>query len=141
MTFSNISPELKKRIKKLTMQFTDRPQPELLIAVPNPKPNIEYEIKTVYPEFTSLCPLALTQPDFATITISYRPSKTVIELKSLKFYLTSFRTVDIFHEAVVGVILEDLVNACHPKRMKVEAVFSTRGGIDTTVTAEYVDEH
>ena len=136
MSFSTVDPSVRQRIKSLTFSYSDKPQPELLITVPNPHPDLEYEEKLVYPEFTSLCPLASTQPDYATITISYIPGKVIVELKSLKFYLVSYRSVEIFHEAVVGQILKDLSSCCQPKRIKVEATFTVRGGITTTITAE-----
>jgi len=135
MGFSNVNPELKLRIKTLHMDFTDMPQPELLIPIPNPNPDIDCKIVVTSPEFTSLCPLAVTQPDYATITIEYYPKVFVVELKSLKFYLVSFRTVSIFHEAVVGKILKDLVDVCKPAYMRVTGDFTVRGGLHTTVTA------
>lgn len=135
--FSTIDPALKKRIKELSLEYTDKPQPELLIPVPNPHPGIDYEEKLEYPEFTSLCPLAASQPDYATITIRYKPKEFIAELKSLKLYLVSFRNVKIFHEAVVGEILKDLVACCQPEFMTVEGVFTVRGGITTTITADY----
>ena len=129
-----INSELREKIKKLTFSYLDRPQPELLITVPNPHPDIDYIEKLVYPEFTSLCPLARTQPDYATITILYMPREVICELKSLKFYLTAFRSVEIFHEAVVGQIYKDLSSKCNPKQIKVVGEFTVRGGIQTTVT-------
>ena len=137
MSYSTVDPVLKAKIKNLTFEYLDRPQPELLITVPNPHPDIEYEEKLVYPEFTSLCPLAISQPDYATITIEYTPSETIIELKSIKSYFVAYRNVSIFHEAVVGQILKDLSSACNPKWMKVSGEFTVRGGIYTTITAEY----
>jgi len=88
------------------------------------------------PEFTCLCPKT-GQPDFATIRIRYIPDKICIELKSLKFYLWSFRSEGAFHEAVTNRILDDLVAACRPRSMRVEADFNVRGGIHTVVTATY----
>ena len=88
------------------------------------------------PEFTCLCPKT-GQPDFATIRIRYIPDKICIELKSLKLYLWSFRSEGAFHEAVTNRILDDLVAACRPRSMRVEADFNVRGGIHTVVTATY----
>ena len=136
MSYSTVDPVLKAKIKNLTFEYLDRPQPELLITVPNPHPDIEYEEKLVYPEFTSLCPLAPTQPDYATITIEYTPSESIIELKSIKFYFCSYRNVSIFHEAVVGQILKDLTYCCNPRQMIVIGEFTVRGGIKTTITAK-----
>ena len=122
------------------MEYSDQPQPELLITVPNPNQGMDYTIKSTYPEFTSLCPLAATQPDYATIIIEYQPNDLIIELKSEKFYFVAYRCVEIFHEAVVGNILRDLVNVCHPKSMVVTGDFTTRGGIHTTITAKYEEK-
>jgi 7-cyano-7-deazaguanine reductase len=88
------------------------------------------------PEFTSVCPMT-GLPDFGTISISYRPDKNIIELKSLKFYLLQYRNVGIFYEHVVNRILDDLVSIVAPQRMTVTGNFSARGGITTKVTAVY----
>jgi len=137
MLFSNVNEETKLKVKNLKMEFTDKPQPELLICVPNPNTNYDYTVKITNPDYTSLCPLALTQPDFAIVFIEYIPDKYVIELKSIKFYIGSYRNVGIFHEAVATEMLNDLVKVCQPKSMSVKIQFSTRGGIDTTVEAHY----
>ncbi|MBC8456228.1 NADPH-dependent 7-cyano-7-deazaguanine reductase QueF, partial [bacterium] len=76
-------------------------------------------------------------PDFATIYIRYIPDKTIVELKSLKLYLWSFRDEGIFHETLTNVILDDLVNALAPRWMEVIGEFYVRGGIDTVVRAEH----
>ena len=102
----------------------------------NPFPKRDYTIDMESPEFTCLCPKT-GQPDFATLYISYIPNKKCIELKSLKVYLTSYRNEGGFHEKVVNIILDDLVSACRPKNMKIIGDFNVRGGIHTTVTAEY----
>ena len=88
------------------------------------------------PEFTCLCPKT-GQPDFGILDISYIPDKLCIELKSLKIYLTSYRNEGGFHEKVVNIILDDLVAACKPKKMKIVGDFNVRGGIHTTVTVEH----
>lgn len=129
MTFNGLT----GKVKGLTLEYKDKPQPELLITVPNPHIDLNYSEKLVYPEFTSLCPFAPSQPDYATITIEYYPEDLIIELKSIKFYLVSYRNILIFHEAVIGQIFKDLFNTCRPKRMKVEGVFTVRGGITTTI--------
>lgn len=137
--YSEVNPELKAKIKGLTMEYKDTPQPELLIPIPNPNPGVDYKLTITSPEFTSLCPLAPTQPDFATIKIEYYPNEKVVELKSLKFYLVSFRNVCIFHEAVVGKILQDLVDILQPHRMIVTGSFTVRGGITTIAQATYTN--
>ena len=103
---------------------------------PNPFPGRSYTIEMESPEFTCLCPKT-GQPDFATLYISYIPEKKCIELKSLKVYLTTYRNEGGFHEKVVNIILDDLVSACKPRKMKIVGDFNVRGGIHTTVTVEY----
>ena len=105
----------------------------------NPRPERDYEIHMECPEFTCVCPRT-GQPDFATIKITYIPDKLCIELKALKLYLWSFRDQGTFHEAVVNKILDDLVAACHPRKMTVIGDFNVRGGIHTTVTASHPNE-
>lgn len=103
---------------------------------PNPFPGRDYSIDMECPEFTCLCPKT-GQPDFGILDISYIPDKLCIELKSLKIYLTSYRNEGGFHEKVVNIILDDLVSACKPKKMKIVGDFNVRGGIHTTVTVEH----
>ena len=76
-------------------------------------------------------------PDFGEIQITYVPDKTCIELKSLKYYLGTYRNRGIFYEAATNAILDDLVHACEPRRMRVTGAFTARGGITTTVVAEH----
>jgi 7-cyano-7-deazaguanine reductase len=102
----------------------------------NPRPERDFEISMECPEFTCVCPRT-GQPDFATIRIRYVPAELCVELKSLKLYLWSYRNEGAFHEAVINKILDDLVEACRPKTMTVIGDFNIRGGIHTTVTAEY----
>ena len=128
--------EIRDKIRNLRMEFKDQPQPELLIPIPNNTPYIPYTVRTTYPEFTSLCPLTFYQPDFGTITIEYGPEEWVVELKSLKFYLVSFRNVEIFHEQVPVTILQDLKRVISPYWIKVTGEFTVRGGIQTTVSSE-----
>lgn len=96
----------------------------------------DYVIDLTIPEFTCICPKT-SLPDFAVIKISYKPSKVCLELKSLKLYLVEYRSVGIFHEHLVNRLLDDCIKACKPRSMKVEVVMNPRGGIATTVTAEY----
>jgi 7-cyano-7-deazaguanine reductase len=102
----------------------------------NPRPDRDYRIVHSCPEFTSVCPIT-GLPDFGAITIDYVPDKQCVELKSLKYYLYSFRQQGIFYEAVINRILDDLVEACRPRQMTVTGEFSVRGGISSTVTAAY----
>jgi 7-cyano-7-deazaguanine reductase len=101
----------------------------------NPKPDRDYTIRLRVPEFTCLCPKT-GQPDFATVHIEYVPAEQCIELKSLKLYLWSYRHQGAFHEAITNQILDDLVNTCQPRFMRITAKFYVRGGIYTTVIAE-----
>jgi 7-cyano-7-deazaguanine reductase len=129
--------QLKKRVGELKLEYKTHPQKELLLAMPNPCPDREYEEEMVTSEFTTLCPLNPGQPDYATITIRYVPDKQIIELKSLKFYLTSYRMVEIFFEEATNRIFDDLVNAVKPKKMEIVAQWNIRGGIGTKITASY----
>jgi 7-cyano-7-deazaguanine reductase len=110
---------------------------ELLETFENKFVDRDYQIEIVAPEFTSVCPKT-GQPDFATITIRYIPSATCVELKSLKFYLQSYRNEGIFYENVTNTILDDLVATLHPRRLEVVAAFGARGGITETVRVEHV---
>jgi len=105
-------------------------------AIDNKYRERDYEVNIRFPEFTCLCPMT-TQPDFAEIIIDYVPNELLVELKSLKFYLNSFRDKGIFHEEAVNKILGDFVEKIRPKRIKVTGNFHARGGIYTTVKASY----
>ncbi len=105
-------------------------------TVPNPRPGRDYEVRCETPEFTCLCPLT-GQPDFATVRISYVPDQSIIELKSLKLYLWSYRQEGAFHEDVTNRILDHLVAAAGPRRMQVQTDWLVRGGIHTVVDASY----
>ena len=102
--------------------------PEVLETFPNKHPDNDYFVKFNCPEFTSLCPIT-GQPDFATIYISYVPDEKLVESKSLKLYLFSFRNHGDFHEDVVNVIMRDLVELMDPKYIEVRGMFYPRGGI------------
>jgi len=99
-----------------------------LETFPNPNPGRDYAIRMEIPEFTCLCPKT-GQPDFATLHLEYVPDARCVELKSLKLYE--------FHEAVTNEILDDLVAATRPRYMRLVAEFFVRGGIYTTVEADY----
>ena len=129
--------EIKKNVRNLKLKYKTYPQKDLLITIPNPYPEREYEEEMITSEFTTLCPLNPGQPDYATLTIKYVPDKQIIELKSLKFYLASYRMVEIFYEEATNRILEDLVNIVRPRRMEILAEWNIRGGIGTKITASY----
>ena len=109
-----------------------------LDTFPNPHPQRDYTIRIRIPEFTCLCPKT-GQPDFATLNLEYVPDARCVELKALKLYVWSFRDEGAFHEDVTNRILEDLVEACAPRFMRLTAEFNVRGGIYTTVVAEHRD--
>jgi len=126
------------------------PKPELLETFANPYADRDYEIHMDCNEFTSLCPLGGIEsdaeeldlltggaPDFGIIRITYVPGEVCVELKSLKFYLWSFRNDGIFYERAVNRILDDLVAAVKPKWMRVVGDFNLRGGIKSVITAAH----
>ena len=102
----------------------------------NKYPDKDYVIRFETSEFTCICPKT-GLPDFAQIFIEYSPNDRCIELKSFKEYIVAYRDIGIFHEHVVNRMLEDLVKVSVPKYMRIEGIFNTRGGITTTVEAEY----
>jgi 7-cyano-7-deazaguanine reductase len=112
-------------------------QPRLILeAFGNPRPQRDYQIQFVFPEFTSVCPVT-GQPDFATITVRYVPDQLCVEMKSLKLYYFSYRNKGIFYEAVTNTILDDLVWLLSPRRMTVIGEFAVRGGTAGTITVDY----
>lgn len=110
--------------------------PELLEAFDNKHPENEYFVKFNCPEFTSLCPIT-GQPDFASITISYIPDQKMVESKSLKLYLFSFRNHGDFHEDCINIIMKDLISLMHPKYIEVLGKFTPRGGISIDPYCNY----
>jgi 7-cyano-7-deazaguanine reductase len=118
--------------------FPASPKEATLETFPNPFPKRDYWIRIDSPEFTSLCPVT-GQPDFASIVIEYVPDAKCVETKSLKLYLSSYRNVPSFNEAVVNRILDDLVAVCKPRRMRIEGKFVARGGLSLSVVATHPD--
>lgn len=110
--------------------------PSLLECFSNRHPDNDYFVKFNCPEFTSLCPIT-GQPDFAEITISYVPDKLLVESKSLKLYLFSFRNHGDFHEDCVNVIMKDLIKLLEPKYIEVLGRFLPRGGISIDPYCNY----
>ena len=102
--------------------------PGVLETFDNKHPDNDYWVKFNCPEFTSLCPIT-GQPDFATMYISYVPDKKMVESKSLKLYMFSFRNHGDFHEDVVNIIMKDLIRLMNPKYIEVRGIFAPRGGI------------
>lgn len=103
-----------------------------LIAWDNPNPDRDYTVEITYPEFTCLCPRS-GYPDFATIRVVYTPDKKVVELKSLKLYLNSYRDRSISHEAATNLIFDDLKKILKPRRMEVTGDFNVRGNVKTII--------
>ena len=108
--------------------YSDQYDPSVLETFVNKHRDTDYWVTFTCPEFTSLCPVT-GQPDFATITIQYVPSVKMVESKSLKLYLFSFRNHGDFHEDCVNVILKDLRALMEPKYIEVWGRFTARGGI------------
>ncbi len=110
--------------------------PEMLETFNNKHPDHDYFVKFNCPEFTSLCPMT-GQPDFATIYISYVPEMKMVESKSLKLYLYSFRNHGDFHEDCVNIIMKDLIQLMDPKYIEVWGKFTPRGGISIDPYTNY----
>jgi len=126
----------KSDLDGLTLLGGEAKPSKKLETFPNHHPEREYIVTLRTEEFTCVCP-ATGQPDFARLTIQYIPHERIVESKSLKFYLQSFRNEGAFHEHITNVILDDLVAALAPRWCKVTADFAVRGGISITVEAEY----
>jgi 7-cyano-7-deazaguanine reductase len=109
--------------------------PELEV-VDNHYTDRDYVVRFEIPEFNCVCPKT-GLPDFATLTIEYVPAKKLVELKSLKLYIAAYRNVGIFHEHVANRVMDDLVQATRPKKLRLSADFNVRGGIHTVVKAGY----
>ena len=110
--------------------------PEILESFNNKHPENDYMVKFNCPEFTSLCPIT-GQPDFATIYISYMPEEKMVESKSLKLYLFSFRNHGGFHEDCVNIIMKDLIKLMNPKYIEVWGKFLPRGGLSIDPYCNY----
>ena len=117
-------------------KYTYDYNPELLEKFPNKHPDNDYMVTLNCPEFTSLCPKT-GQPDFAEIKINYIPDQFIVESKSLKLYLFSFRNHGDFHEDCANIIMKDLVKLLEPKYLEVEGIFTLRGGISIYPFANY----
>ena len=124
-------PDRKDLEPEMTTSFRD-----LLETFENPHPSRDYEIETICPEFTSLCPKT-GQPDFGCLTLTYVADQQCVELKSLKMYLQQYRNHGAFYEDVTNLILNDLVAVTQPRSMRLRAEFTPRGGIRTNITVSY----
>ena len=123
-------------LKENESRYPDAPDQAILEVFENKYQNRSYWITFDCPEFTSRCPIT-NQPDFGKITIRYIPDKLCIESKSLKLFLFSFRNHGTFHEEVVNRILDDIVEACKPRKAFVFGDFNARGGISIKIEADY----
>lgn len=137
-TLSNPNQYSLKQLGKETI-YTFSYDPNVLESVPNPHPQRDYFIKFNCPEFTSLCPIT-GQPDFATIYISYIADKLIVESKSLKLYLFSFRNHGGFHEDCVNKIADDLIKLLSPRYLEVWGKFTPRGGLSIDPYVNYGKE-
>ena len=120
-------------------QYSDNYTPEVLEAFVNKHPDNEYLVTFDCPEFTTLCPIT-GQPDFGHIVISYIPRERMVESKSLKLYLFSFRNHGDFHEDCVNIIMKDLIALMDPRYIEVTGFFKPRGGISIIPFANCGDE-
>lgn len=127
----------KSDLENLTILGRKARPSKKLEVFPNHTPGRFYRVTLETDEFTCLCPKT-GQPDFATIRVEYVPDRTVVESKSFKLYLWSYRNEGAFHEHVVNRILDDLVKVLEPHWCKVTGIFHVRGGIGITVEAEHV---
>ena len=117
-------------------EYRDDYAPEVLECFINKHPDNDYMVSFNCPEFTSLCPIT-GQPDFAKIVINYIPDEKMVESKSLKLYLFSFRNRAAFHEDCVNIIMKDLKKLMNPKYIEVKGIFTPRGGIAIYPFANY----
>ena len=124
-----------KNLGKITAYKYDY-APEFLEAIPNKNSGRNYFVTLTSDEFTCLCPIT-HQPDYATIKIRYIPDAKLVESKSLKLYLTSFRNHGTFHEDVVNTIADDLIKLLEPRYLEVEGLFKVRGGISIVPFVNY----
>ncbi len=128
-----------RRLSGLDRRYDTEPVSSVDAAVletfPYENPGEREVIRIDTNEFTAVCPYS-GLPDFGTIRIEYIPGRSIVELRSLKYYLFSYRNVGVYQEHVVNRILRDLTQCCKPKWMKVEVDYNIRGGVHTTVSGE-----
>src|ERR1700712_4826653 len=129
---------MSKKLTQLGQHVVQPTSPDkaVLEAVPNPHTDVDYLIRFTAPEFTTLCPIT-GQPDFAHFVIDYVPGKTIVESKSLKLYLTSYRNVGSFHEATTIAIAKAVIATIRPKYLRIGGYWYPRGGIPIDVFYQY----
>ncbi len=126
-----------KESKTITPLYGEREIDEVkLICFDNPNPHRLYDISIELPEFTCQCPFS-GYPDFAVLKVLYQPALKVLELKAIKLYINSYRNRKISHEEAANQILDDLVEACEPKFMELEADFNPRGNVHMVVRVSH----
>ncbi len=132
--------ELKEQYEGLDQELPSKGEeainPSCLLTFQYEYPNQQSQVEIDTDEFTAVCPWT-GLPDYGVLTISYVPSDSCIELKSLKYYLLSYRDVGIVQEHAVNRILNDLVAVCQPRSMKITLDYKVRGGLHTTVSVEH----
>ena len=126
--------ELGRPTRGLTPEQVENPR-SILDTFANPRPGRDFEVRFVFPEFTSICPVT-GQPDFATFTIAYTPRERCVEMKSLKLYFLAYRDKGIFYEAVTNQVFDDLHGALDPVRLSVVGDFAVRGGTKGIITVK-----
>ncbi len=127
----------KKEINSKDLFYGERVIKEAeLISFPNPRSGRVYEISVELPEFTCKCPFS-GYPDFAVLKVTYQPAKKILELKSIKLYINSYREINISHEEVVNQILDDLVSCCEPDWMQIQGDFNPRGNVHTVIKVSH----
>jgi 7-cyano-7-deazaguanine reductase len=137
MSSKTVNATAAEDLEDLTLLGQGKTEPgRKLETFPNRHPGRDYVVTLETEEFTCVCPMT-GQPDFARIKIRYIPDLVIVESKSLKLYLWSFRNEGIFHEHLTNVILDDLVEALDPRWCEVVTEFFVRGGIAITVSAEH----
>ena len=108
-----------------------------LVTFPNPRIGRRYDIHITLPEFTCKCPFS-GYPDFATFYLTYIPNEKVVELKSIKLYINSYRDQYIPHEEAVNQVLDDFVASCDPLEARIKGDFNPRGNVHTVIEVEYI---
>ena len=135
-TISELQEKYENLDRKVLIRGEEAIDVQCLLAFKYDYPEQESQIDLDTPEFTAVCPWT-GLPDYGTLRISYVPAESCLELKSLKYYVLSFRDVGIVQEHAANRILKDLVALCHPHQLKVTLDYKVRGGIHTAVSAEY----
>lgn len=137
MTTQSFNPNNSEVEQSSEMKYGERLIAEgQLITFPNPRIGRRYDVNISLPEFTCKCPFS-GYPDFATIYLSYVPNEKVVELKSLKLYINSFRDRYISHEESINQILDDFVAACDPLEATVKGDFAPRGNVHTVIEVRH----